>query len=116
MKLTWLETVAAVGAGVVGVTVAYIAVTKKEPAPTVVVASATAIDATKIPSCHDNLCGGDSYCSCHDVGAYRCWTSQEDCDIDRVCCAADGGCVGMSEDKCSAAVRADVAKRVGKKP
>lgn len=59
-----------------------------------------------LPSCHDNLCGGEfgeSYCSCHGTGAAaRCWSTSADCEVDAKCC--DGRpdyCNGLRLDDCA---------------
>lgn len=39
--------------------------------------------------CFDNLCGMDSYCSCHptgDKGQTRCYANTYQCELDRDCC------------------------------
>jgi hypothetical protein len=70
------------------------------------------VDASAPAACRDNLCGGDSYCSCHEVGTgRRCWTTEADCNVDRTCCIASGQCNGMVNDACTAKVRAERAKR-----
>jgi hypothetical protein len=82
-------------------------------AVTMLVPRTWADDAGKPPACYDNLCGGDSYCSCHEATGglgRRCWTTQLDCKVDLKCCLA-GHCAGMVEDACTATVRAERKKR-----
>ena len=40
-----------------------------------------------------NLCGWYTGCWCHEVGKERrCWTTPEDCEVDRSCCAETKSC------------------------
>ena len=53
--------------------------------------------------CYRSLCGenDEKSCFCHYVGGLRCWTLSVDCELDRECCLADGGCAGMNRDRCA---------------
>ncbi len=54
---------------------------------------AALLAAAPITKCFDNLCGMDSYCSCHEAGTERrCWSQPADCEVDRACCADTKSC------------------------
>lgn len=81
--------------------------------PVDALASANALaynDAPKL--CVDNLCGMDSYCSCHDIGGERrCWSTEQDCSYDAACCTKSGACHGMRKDGCTDATVAQANGR-----
>lgn len=78
------------------------------------------VDAISAPQlCHDQLCGMDSYCSCHPTSnGMRCWSAQDDCEVDAVCCAGRPGyCDGLRMDDCAdATVKARKARDKGATP
>lgn len=67
-------------------------------------------------ACYDNLCGMDSYCSCHDAKGSgelaRCWSQREDCAVDLKCCQQwHAGCAAQGTDQCSSQTSTERKKR-----
>lgn len=68
----------------------------------------------KSVACYDDLCGMDSYCSCHDEPkGKRCWSQAADCEVDRECCDTRVGaaCYAQGTDTCSQVTHEERVKR-----